>query len=308
MHRDVSLVTGRHQRGSDLVGRRERHIDPEHPAVAELAAGLRQLRAGAGTPTYRSMAAATHYAATTLSRAAAGRALPSLDVVLAYVAACDGDHAEWRRRWEEASAALTPARSANDSPDSPPVDAAGPGHQAAASLRVLLAAAGGVLATVLLAGAVLWTAPGHAPAPGPRSRPGASPGRLAVSDGDSPQVDGCGAAGDAQAAALGAKEVVGRAVRSPRGRVLGFVAVWSNTRCKAAWAEASYLDPYLYTVTLESRRPADGATVVDQAIVNLPHDPVIGKLLSTTRGCIWARLTLRIHGSRPITVSTPCVR
>jgi hypothetical protein len=289
------------------MGRREGHIDSEHPVVAQFAAGLRQLRASAGSPTYRSMAAAIDYAATTLSRAAAGQTLPSLDVVLAYVAACDGDRAEWRRRWEEACAALAPARSTEDSPGSPPAGAARPDHRRPAGRRIAWAALSGVLAIALLAGAVLWTALNQAPASRTLPRLGTSPGRPAVSDGDNPQVDGCAAAGDAQAAALGATEVEGRAVKS-HGVTIGYLGLWRNKRCKAEWAEASYLNPHLYPITLESHRPADGATVIDQAIVNLPHDPVIGQLLTTALGCIWARMTLTIHGSKPITVSTPCVR
>ena len=64
------------------------------------------MRASAGQPSYRRLAAATHYSAATLARAAAGHVLPSLEVTLAYVAGCGGDPAEWRQAWADVSAWL----------------------------------------------------------------------------------------------------------------------------------------------------------------------------------------------------------
>jgi len=129
---------------------------------------------------------------------------------------------------------------------------------------------------------------------------------MAISDGDDPRADNCAAAGDAQAAALGAKEVDVRSIRTHGGTVIGWVALWRDARCRADWAEASYVDPHLYPVTLEAHRPADGATVVDHFVVNLPRDPVIGHLLTTAPGCIWARMTLAIPHSAPLVVQTSC--
>nr|WP_043240889.1 helix-turn-helix domain-containing protein [Streptomyces violaceusniger] len=62
---------------------------------------LRKLRKKAGGLTYREMARRAHYSVTALSQAAAGEQLPSLDLALAYVRACDGDAQEWERRWRE---------------------------------------------------------------------------------------------------------------------------------------------------------------------------------------------------------------
>ncbi|MEV4218534.1 hypothetical protein [Nonomuraea sp. NPDC049725] len=84
------------------MGRREQPLDPADGPIARFAHELRELRHKAGTPTYRMMAARAHYSVTTLAQAAAGERLPSLDVALAYVRACDGDAEHWRRRWEEA--------------------------------------------------------------------------------------------------------------------------------------------------------------------------------------------------------------
>jgi WD40 repeat protein len=77
-------------------------LDGLEGPVAELAAGLRELREKAGRPGYRQMAARVNYSVATLSAAASGRRLPTLEVTLAYVAACDGDVQEWGRRWREA--------------------------------------------------------------------------------------------------------------------------------------------------------------------------------------------------------------
>jgi WD40 repeat protein len=83
--------------------RRERPLDAED-GPARFAAGLRELRARAGNPPYRELARRAHYAAGTLSDAAAGRKLPTLAVALAYVQACGGDVADWERRWHETAA------------------------------------------------------------------------------------------------------------------------------------------------------------------------------------------------------------
>ncbi|MFI9383349.1 hypothetical protein [Kutzneria sp. NPDC052558] len=83
--------------------RRERPLDTDD-GPARFAAGLRELRARAGNPPYRELGRRAHYAAGTLSDAAAGRKLPSLAVTLAYVQACGGDVADWERRWREAAA------------------------------------------------------------------------------------------------------------------------------------------------------------------------------------------------------------
>jgi WD40 repeat protein len=81
--------------------RGERPVEGEHSGVVEFAAGLRELRVKAGSPTYRVLAGRAHYSAASLSEAASGKRLPSLAVALAYVRACGGDTAEWERRWEE---------------------------------------------------------------------------------------------------------------------------------------------------------------------------------------------------------------
>ena len=81
------------------VPRPERPLDAADGVLAEFAAELRRLREKAGSPAYRVLAQRAHYSVTTLSDAAGGRRFPTLAVTMAYVAACDGDTAEWETRW-----------------------------------------------------------------------------------------------------------------------------------------------------------------------------------------------------------------
>jgi WD40 repeat protein len=85
------------------MARGERPIDPEAGPTARFAWELRQLRQKAGRPSYRQLSERVHYSPSVLSEAAAGRALPSLAVALAYARGCDGDPAEWARKWRTAS-------------------------------------------------------------------------------------------------------------------------------------------------------------------------------------------------------------
>lgn len=89
------------------MGRREGPLDPAAGPVQRFAFDLRKLRQEAGGLTYRSMARHTGYSVATLSRAAAGGQLPSLEVALAYVRACGGDPEEWEPRWQAAAREVT---------------------------------------------------------------------------------------------------------------------------------------------------------------------------------------------------------
>ncbi|WP_027346984.1 nSTAND1 domain-containing NTPase [Hamadaea tsunoensis] len=82
------------------MGRPEKPVDPDAGPVPRFAWQLRQLRERAGNPSYRRLAKLAHYSPSTLAEAAKGDRLASLEVTLAYVAACGGDAAEWQARWE----------------------------------------------------------------------------------------------------------------------------------------------------------------------------------------------------------------
>lgn len=85
--------------------RPERPVDPAAGFVQGFAHELRTLRSEAGGLTYRELAARSGYSAATLSQAAGGRRLPSLDVALAYAVACGGDRDEWTAKWHAAAVA-----------------------------------------------------------------------------------------------------------------------------------------------------------------------------------------------------------
>lgn len=83
--------------------RNENPLDPLAGPLAAFASDLRTLRHEAGHMTYRVMAKRTGYSVTTLSVAASGASLPSLEVTLAYVQACGGDPQQWQDRWRQAA-------------------------------------------------------------------------------------------------------------------------------------------------------------------------------------------------------------
>ncbi|MEU7616043.1 helix-turn-helix domain-containing protein [Micromonospora rifamycinica] len=86
------------------MARTERPLDPDADPVQAFAADLRHLRERAGRPTYQAMARRAHRSSSSLSEAAGGRKLPTLDTALAYVRALGGDETAWARRWREVAA------------------------------------------------------------------------------------------------------------------------------------------------------------------------------------------------------------
>ncbi|MEU9332500.1 hypothetical protein AB0D49_04940 [Streptomyces sp. NPDC048290] len=101
------------------MGRKEKPLDPTEGAIPRFAFELRKLREEAGAPTYRAMAAGAGYSGPTLSAAAAGERLPTLPVLLAYVAACGGDAADWTARWRAALTESAEVSAPDDDTDSP---------------------------------------------------------------------------------------------------------------------------------------------------------------------------------------------
>ncbi|KAF4408033.1 nSTAND1 domain-containing NTPase [Streptomyces lycii] len=95
--------------------------------VLKFAADLRALRDASGSPPYRAMAARAHYSVATLSSAAAGRKLPSLEVTLAYVRACGGNTQWWEARWHSATTELSDSEAARTPADAPGERAPYPG-------------------------------------------------------------------------------------------------------------------------------------------------------------------------------------
>jgi transcriptional regulator with XRE-family HTH domain len=91
------------------MARRESPLDPSEGALQSFAHDLRALRGKKGL-TYRQLAVKAGYSRTTLSDAAKGEDLPTVDVVRAYVGACGGDEEDWARRWHEVNAVLSAQR------------------------------------------------------------------------------------------------------------------------------------------------------------------------------------------------------
>src|SRR3954464_5305008 len=83
------------------MARPEREVDPNSGPLGEFAVQLRKLRLEAGEPTYLRMARATGRSRTALAEAAGGDHLATWETVHAYVTACGGDVAVWRRRWQQ---------------------------------------------------------------------------------------------------------------------------------------------------------------------------------------------------------------
>jgi energy-coupling factor transporter ATP-binding protein EcfA2 len=106
--------------------RREQPLPAGNGALVRFAEDLRRLRHDAGSPAYRTLSGIAHFSVATLSGAAAGHKLPSLDVTLAYVRACGGDLDRWERRWHEAAAELAAEAAQHKPPDSRGEDAETP--------------------------------------------------------------------------------------------------------------------------------------------------------------------------------------
>ena len=113
------------------MGRPERPVDAFGGAIAEFARELRRLRLEAGSPTYRDMARDALFSPSVLSSAASGHRLPTLQVTLAYVAACGGNGDLWQHRWHRLAGGDESAGGPPAPPPNAPVPlAAAPGPAA----------------------------------------------------------------------------------------------------------------------------------------------------------------------------------
>jgi hypothetical protein len=95
-----------HRRAEKLImGRPQEPLERDGSPIREFAFWLRDLRNRAGL-TYEQVGKNAHYATSTVQEATAGRRLPTLRVVMAFVKACDGDPAAWRVYWTQIRRAL----------------------------------------------------------------------------------------------------------------------------------------------------------------------------------------------------------
>jgi Helix-turn-helix domain len=82
------------------MGRPQKPLERDGTPLREFAFWLRDLRGRSGL-TYDELGTRTHYSTSTVQAATAGKALPTLRVVEAIVAACDGDAQAWRAYWTQ---------------------------------------------------------------------------------------------------------------------------------------------------------------------------------------------------------------
>ncbi|WP_432922222.1 helix-turn-helix domain-containing protein [Microbispora sp. CA-135349] len=296
------------------MGRPERDLSPEEGPVQAFAVALRRLREEAGSPPYRALAERAHYSPTVLSRAAGGRALPSLEVTLAFVRACGGDEDAWARRWQQVSEELSASARASaepavDADPSPAPGAAGAvssgasgGAEGRPAADVVRGSAGrstgrrslpapvAALAVLVALGAAGATALGLAGhdglAPGWRARNQhvtervVDASRAEDMDGDDPRARGCGA----DLETIETLDAV--PLDLPDGTRFGTLRLRRSPGCDTAWASAYFDNPRLYTVWLAAHRPADKAQVRSQWSNNTPPGSY-GDMLSLAPGCVW---------------------
>ncbi len=325
------------------MGRRMRPLDPAAGPVERFASELRELRSAAGDPPFWKMARRCTVSKSTMAAATAGRQLPTEHVLQEFVVVCGGDWLWWRDRLQRARADLAAVDAERGGAPAAseagalvifrrPPSALAPTGQSRniltfseyrgdtavrrltlswprrAAVFVLVVALS-VLIDVAVSGA--WSHSGRAmrqhitsPAVTPRGNhllPG-----LTVNDGDDPRVDGCASASDAEQAILGSVHSPFVPIIDAHGHTIGDLGIWHNARCGASWAEASYRNPGLYKTIITLHRPVDGAAVVTEVTENLPFNAIIGQLLRTDTGCVWAVVKVDIPKAAPLSAKTPC--
>lgn len=317
------------------MGRRPALVVGEIEALAELAADLRRVRNQAGNPPYRTMAMRARYSASTLSEAASGRGLPTLQVVLAYVAACGvDDKATFEERWQRAAAAVHAVREGvvapaisgavvsaaqpTPAPTPSPVElAAAPGRSRPLAWAVIGPIVGALLVGGV-AGGMKLASPGRAPLVGTAARHAAattgSTPRVITDDTD-PHDTGCD---------QGRVITVAVANLYAPGRFfLGEVWLRYAPGCGAVWTRfepaPGMTELAGATVTIRAVRAADGKTL--QYATRYLGEFVYGNMLRTSGGCVRAEATVTaprpvqgpataLPGTGPITVNaaTACVQ
>ncbi|MFD9891464.1 NBR1-Ig-like domain-containing protein [Amycolatopsis sp. NPDC059027] len=143
-------------------------------AIAQFAAELRELRSGAGDPSFRKMAEASDFVSrTTLHEAAQGVRMPSWETTREFVRVCGGDEAEWKARWQRVKD--RPETGEPPTPESP-----APARRSWSTRAVvLLASVAGLLCAALTAAVVVAITPSVPTAPEQQQD---SPGPLVPGD------------------------------------------------------------------------------------------------------------------------------
>jgi hypothetical protein len=321
------------------VGRTESPVDPNAGPIAQFALALRQLRRDAGDVTYRQLAEATHYSVPTLSRAAGGQSLPTLEVTLAFVRACGGDPADWETRWRATAAALTaadPAAAAavaaatadsvadsNDGPAAPPAESGRPGEPAAPGAsessrapwvrrRRWSLVAGAVAGVALVAIAVVLAGYGSGSAKAPPATPVAA--RSVVTT-PSVDIEPFGSrqpiADDSDPQDAGcddAETIAARRIDLPPPVIVGQIELRYSKQCGAAWARFAPYGPMQQypdaMIIMDTIRPVDHREL--PFAHKYANDYHWSNMLLVGPGCVVARVTIQQAGLDPVTVDTQC--
>ncbi|MDM4722887.1 DUF2690 domain-containing protein [Micromonospora sp. WMMA1363] len=324
------------------MARAERQLDPTASPVQAFAADLRRLRDAAGRPTYTALARRAHRSATSLSEAAGGRKLPTLDTTLAYVRALGGDEVAWARRWHEVARSgeavvlpggpVTPGAGGTPTedrrsgagddggptgrgPDPRGGDAGAAGNRDGGDRPALERRSGRrsvralVLAAAVVAGLVTvpWLAGGFRSAATEDTPPVAAspPDTGEPRDGADPKDAGC--AVDPAVATVDTNAVL------LDGRVVGTVELRYSPACGASWPRflpvpaAAAVVPRPAQIQLTVTDGEDPTRFADFAM-DYAGISAFGNILTSTRTCVWAQVRLSGPGWTSPRARTGCWR
>lgn len=270
------------------AGDRLAHASAGGDPVADLAARLRELRAQAGSPSFRQLSTLTHYSSSALAEVTSGKRLPSEAVLRAFVTGCGGRPDEWVALLRQAAQARTGQAQAA-APEQP-----GRTSRQARTVAVIIAAACGLLAAGALLGAAIRSDPAGT-AGRTRNKPAAVTVKPAA-DGADPVVAGC--VGDARLAD-----------KSPvmlRGRQIGALEMFYSARCAAGWARV-FLYPGQPTMLGEVTVEASDGRLAAFANPLIEQVPVYTDVISPRRGqCLGATTVIRPRAGAPATAAITC--
>ena len=272
--------------------------------AARFAAALRDLRARAGSPSFREMGRAVNYAPSTLSDAVSGKRLPTRAVVEAFARACDADPQEWGERWARAVGENAGLPAAGEQPETaidPPAAESEPEPQLRSRRgRTVPRDAALVVLTAAIAATVTWFASprGSASTPAAAAGPTATPSAFTTpADGQDPAAVGCGT----DTVVLGESQVkIGPAAS-------GTLELKYSPRCQAGWARF-YLNPNSTPMFAEVRVQASDGRASAFAYLAQGTMPVYTDLLHPGDGCLKASLIVHPPNQDPITAATPCLQ
>lgn len=276
---------------------------------AELALRLRALRDESGL-TLRQLAAKSGFSPSALSLAESGRAVPSWDVVAAFVQACGEDPARWRQLWEiaqehgarpvadpdaatdrDTAAAPQPggdevvgtAQARPEQPDATSQATDGPLAPAprGSRRRAAILAAGAVAVAAAVGVSLLVTqtssgGTGKQPATAPRSLV-AAPLVAPAKDGTDPYDDRCKA---------DEKQLDWQPVFRPDHSTFGAILLMYSPACQAAWGYLNGPNTTAWTTHIIAYRVPGNATAPSQFDGDAAYGSW-GNVLSTRTGCVY---------------------